>query len=291
MTIPEPAAVSSSILTAISEAYYSLTASEKKIADHVTAHLNEVQSMSISELAAACDIAEATVSRFCRSLGCKSYNEFKLAVAKTAAGSSGNVGLLGEVKETDTFSEMCQKLYGTDAGAISQTLELINEQTIVAAADCLESASTVFCMGQGGSMILAEEAAHLFTTCGSKFFPVHDAHMQAITAANMNRNDVILFFSYSGATREMLETVRIAKGRGARVILITRYPKSPGAALCDIVLQCGSNESPIQLGSIAARIAQMFLLDVLFSELCRRNLRACRASRERVAEALAEKHL
>ena len=290
MTMPE-AGVPASILTTISDAYYSLTVSEKKAADYVTAHLAEVQSMSISELAAACDIAEATVSRFCRSLGCKGYNDFKLAVAKTAVSSTGSVGLLGEVKETDTFEEMCQKIYGADVDAVTQTLELIDEKTIVAAADCLESASTVFCMGQGGSMILAEEAAHLFTTCGSKFFPVHDSHLQAITAANMSRNDVLFFFSYSGATREMLETVRIAKSRGARVILITRYPKSPGAALCDIVLQCGSNESPIQLGSIAARMAQMYLMDVLFSELCRRNLRACRASRERVAEALAEKHI
>ena len=280
------------ILATISNAYYALTASEKKAADYVTAHLNEVQSMSICELAAACDIAEATVSRFCRSLGCKGYNAFKLAVAKAAAGtSSGSEVLMGEVTETDTFSDMCRKIYAADVDAVSQTLELIREETVIEAADCLESASTVFCMGQGGSMILAEEAAHLFTTCGSKFFPVHDAHLQAITAANMSRNDVILFFSYSGATRELLETVRIAKERGARVILITRYPRSPGAALCDIVLQCGSNESPIQLGSVAARMAQLYLLDVLFSELCRRNLRACRASRERVAEALAEKHI
>lgn len=290
MTVPE-AIASASILTTISEAYYSLTVSEKKAADYVTAHLGEVQGMSISELAAACDIAEATVSRFCRSLGCKGYNDFKLAVAKAAVANNGSVGLLGEVKETDSFEEMCRKIYGADVDAVSQTLSLIDEKKIIAAADCLESASTVFCMGQGGSMILAEEAAHLFATCGSKFFAVHDAHMQAITAANMSRNDVILFFSYSGATRAMLETVRIAKGRGVQVILITRYPKSPGAALCDIVLQCGSNESPIQLGSVAARMAQLYLLDVIFSELCRRNLRACRASRERVAEALAEKHI
>lgn len=291
MTTPDIASVPASILTTISEAYYSLTVSEKKAADYVTAHLSEVQSMSISELASACDIAEATVSRFCRSLGCKSYNEFKLAVAKTVVGTVGTIGLLGAIKETDTFEEVCHKVYGTDVEAMTQTLSLISEKTILQVVDCIESASTVFCMGQGGSMILAEEAAHLFTTCGGKFFAVHDAHMQAITAANMNRNDVLFFFSYSGATREMLETVRIAKGRGARVILITRYPKSPGAALCDIVLQCGSNESPIQLGSVAARIAQMFLLDVIFSELCRRNPRACRDSRERVAEALAEKHI
>ena len=58
-----------------------------------------------------------------------------------------------------------------------------------------------------------------------------------------------------------------------------------------MVLQCGANESPLQLGSVPARIAQMYLLDVLFSELCRRNMDSCRESRSRIADALADKHL
>ena len=56
-----------------------------------------------------------------------------------------------------------------------------------------------------------------------------------------------------------------------------------------MTLLCGADESPLQLGSIGARIAQMYLMDVLFSELCRRNLDQCRQSRARIADALAEK--
>jgi hypothetical protein len=32
-------------------------------------------------------------------------------------------------------------------------------------------------------------------------------------------------------------------------------------------------------------------MDILFSAFCRRDLKSCRESRSRVAEALAEKHL
>lgn len=39
-----------------------------------------------------------------------------------------------------------------------------------------------------------------------------------------------------------------------------------------MVLQCGAQEGPLQLGSIAARIAQLYLVDVLFSEVCRRDI-------------------
>ena len=140
-------------------------------------------------------------------------------------------------------------------------------------------------------MLLAEEAARLFTTAFSGFFPVSDSHMQVIAATNLTEKDVILFFSYSGSTKELMDVLHIAQKQHTRIILITRYPGSPGAGLADIVLQCGSTEGPLQLGSVAARIAQLYLVDVLFSEMFRRDLEACRHRRELVADALSEKHV
>ena len=88
----------------------------------------------------------------------------------------------------------------------------------------------------------------------------------------------------------MLENTAIARERGAKVVLVTRFPNSPGAQLADFVLQCGANESPMQSGSIAARIAQMYLLDVLFSEFSRMDMDRALEYRRRIAEALKSKH-
>ncbi len=280
------------VFETISRAYYDLTAAEKKTADYVMKHHDETQYMSIAELADASGVAEATVSRFCRRLGYKGYNAFKLAIANAAAvGRHGGDQLSGQILEDDSLEDMSRKLYSADLAAMAQTLERLDAERIGAAVDCLEKAGKVLCMGQGGSMVMASEAAHLFSTVSGKFFPVSDSHSQVIAAANMDENDALLFFSYSGATREMSETLNVARSRGARVILITRFPRSPGAALADVVLCCGSNESPLQLSSVPAKIAQLFLMDVLFSAFCRRDMERCRASRARVAEALAEKHL
>ncbi len=283
---------SESVFTKINDEYYQLTASEKKTADYVMAHQREAQFMSISELAEASSVAEATVSRFSRRLGYKGFNAFKLALANSAARMRTDANpLSGEVLDDDSLTDVCRKLYAADVSAMTQTLELIKPDDIKTAADLLEKAGKVLCMGQGGSMIIASEAAHLFSTASGKFFAVGDSHMQVIAATTMSADDVILFFSYSGATKDMIETLQLARARGAKSILITRFPKSPGAALADVVLQCGANESPLQLGSVAARIAQMYLMDVLFSELCRRDLDNIRQSRSRIAEALADKHL
>jgi DNA-binding MurR/RpiR family transcriptional regulator len=281
-----------SILTEVSKVYYQLTSAEKKVADYVSAETSKVPYQSISELASACGVADATVSRFCRRLGCNGFSAFKLAVASTAMNiRSADGPLSGEVTQTDSIPVMCRKISTSIAEAVAQTQELVDPKTIRRVADILLKANKVLCMGQGGSMIMAEEAAHMFTTTFGNFFAIRDNHIQAINAAQLNKDDVVLYFSYSGATRDLLDILPIVQKRKATSILITRFPNSPGAALADVILQCGSNENPLQLGSAEARVAQIYLLDVLLSEMCRRDVKACEKRREDIAAALSAKHI
>lgn len=277
------------VFETINREYYDLTASEKKLADYLMAHQEESQYMSIAELADECGVAEATVSRFCRRLGYKGYNAFKLAIANATAGIRRDADL--RMREGDSLEEMSERICAADTAALTQTLTLLKPEAIRRAVDLLHEAGRVYCMGQGGSMLIASEAAHLFTTAGEKFFAVSDSHMQMIRAANMNARDAVLFFSYSGATRDMMETLTVARARGARILLVTRFSKSPGSSLADVVLQCGAKESPLQIGSVAAKIAQLYLLDVLFAEYCQRDPESAAERRERIAAALADKHL
>lgn len=280
------------VLEQISNEYYHLTAAEKKTADFVLSHLQETQFMSITELSEASGVAEATVSRFCRRLGYRGYNAFKLAIANTTSQQSQWANpLSGRVETGDSMDIMCQKLCSANVSAITQTMELIDSNAVREAVDMLEAAGKVLCMGQGGSMILATEAAHLFSTVSGKYMAVSDSHTQAVAASMLEENDVILFFSYSGSTLDMMQTLKLAQRRGAKVILFTRFLNSPGAELAHISFPYGATENPLQLGSVAVRIAQLFLLDVIFSELCQRNLEECRRRRKEIADALAEKHL
>ncbi len=283
---------SRSVFEQISSQYYALTSSEKKVADFALSNQSGTQFMSISELADACGVAEATISRFCRRLGYKGYNAFKLAIANSSPQRKPwDNPLSGEVTVDDSLADICKKLYSAEVEAMAQTMELLNLDAVEEAVVMLHNAKRVMCMGQGGSLLIANEAAHLFSTVSNKFTAIADSHLQAIAATTMDPEDVIFFFSYSGSTQEMMETLELARQQHGKVILVTRFPKSPGAELSDVVLQCGANENALQSGSVAARIAQMYLLDILFSEFSRKNLDQCLNMRTRIAEALAGRHV
>lgn len=274
----------------INSEYYQLTSAEKKVADYAVIHQQQTQFMSISELAEEAGVAEATISRFCKRLGYKGYSAFKLAIANATAGRMDHNADAEEAEE-DSVEGVCRAVYRSDSEALTQTLELIQADGVRKAADMIISAGRVLCMGQGGSMILSQECAHLFSTIQLNFTAVMDSHLQAIAASQLTPGDLVIYFSYSGSTKELMKNLQIIRERKARVILVTRFPKSPGAAYADIVLQCGSREGPLQGGSVAARIAQLYLMDVLFHEVCRRDREGCRARQELVAEVLSDKHI
>ena len=285
------------IFANISNGYYHFTAAEKKVSEYVLDHKHDVQYMSISELADECDVAEATISRFCRRLKLKGYNAFKLALAKAGAEEQNSVAASKEAVREESFNpedslvELGRKVCNSHVAALNQSLSLLQPERIKQAVDLMCGAERIYFMGQGGSMLMSMVAANQFSTVSPRFFAVQDSHIQASTVALLSSKDVVMFFSYSGSTKELMEIMGLARNCGAKVILVTRFSKSPGAALADVVLQCGSNEGPLQLGSMPAKMAQLFVVDVLFQEFARRDPSSAQRSRERIADALTDRHL
>ena len=61
----------------ILQKYDELSKKQKKIADYIIRHFDEVVFLSITRLAAVLDVSEATIVRFAQNLGHKGFPELK----------------------------------------------------------------------------------------------------------------------------------------------------------------------------------------------------------------------
>ena len=274
------------ILERIHASYYQLTATERRVADYVLAQPEQVKFMSITQLADECGTADATISRFCRSLKLKGFNAFKIELARHSVPTKNR-----ETIDTDTPAGRIREVGKEASEAIAQTVELVDPVQVVRAVEMIEQADHCICIGSGGSVIMANTFAHLFSGVTGKFQAIADSHMQMSAVATMSSRDIIVLFSYSGATNAGLQLLELARSRGIRTILITRFNKSPAASLADVVLRCGSNEGPFQSGSVPAKVAQLIVMDVLYQEYCHRNRESCEENIQRIAAALSDMHV
>ncbi len=266
-----------------------LTKSGHAVAEYLQQHADEAQYLSISSLARECKVAEATVFRFCRALGFEGYHEMRIALAQ--ANATGSMSSQKELTPGATTEALCEHACARFLTAINGTQSALSTDAVDEAVRLMQNAKQVFCLGQGGSMLLANDICARFASISTKFRTAGDSHMQLITASLMTSEDVVLFVSYSGATRDMLETLRAAKAAGAKIILLTHYEDSPGAKLADVVLLCAAQESPLDSGSIPIKVAVLYVAEVLLLRYMLDDPERTNAAQDKTTEALAVKML
>ena len=280
-------------LDSLTERYNSLTRSEKKLAGYIFANTTEVQYLSINSLAENSGVSEATITRFCQKMGLSGYNTLKIALAKSdrTAPSDLSDDYPDNSDPDGDLGTVCRELCSAYRVSLQETCEKLEPDSFHRAVELLSSARHVYCFGQGAGMVMAMETVALFSTVSQNFVHIADSHLQMVHTALATQEDVILFFSYSGSTKDIQEILNLAKERCVPIILITHFRNSSAADLAEVVLFCGYNENPIHAGSVAAKMGQLLLIDCLFHAYCLRNPEQSLAMRVAVSEAVSRKLL
>ena len=160
----------------LAEKQDSLTKSGTIIADYLTKHAEEAQFLSISSLAKACNMAEATIYRFCKQLGFEGYNEMKISLAQ--ANVTPTPFSSYSLDPSMPTSSLCDNVCASFQAAISNTMSVLDFDAIDEAALLLQRATSVYCLGQGGSRVLANDIWVRFATISNKFRNCGDSHTQ-----------------------------------------------------------------------------------------------------------------
>ncbi|MFC4557849.1 MurR/RpiR family transcriptional regulator [Virgibacillus kekensis] len=244
-------------ITEIINSYYpSLTNSEQKVAIFVLENLEKVIFYSVTDLADEAGVGETTVLRFCRKIGLKGYQEFKLTIAQ-------NISEDKKEKNESDSENLIQSIAQNTVFAINNTASMISEEDLSATLEILRQAKSIHIFGVGSSGITAVDAKSRFLRIGIHTDAITDSHLQAMSAATLTEDDVVIALSISGSTRDTIESVKLARDNGAKVIAITYYSRSPITQFADIVLVGGAKESPLEGGSLIAKISQLFVVDLL----------------------------
>ena len=234
---------------------------EKSVAEFVLANPQKVMHMSVSEAAGDIGVGESTVIRFCRALGYKGYQEFKLLLAQDL------VQPVEFIHENITFNdstvELAQKVFQTNIQAVSDTMKALDPQMVEVAARSLSDAGRVDIYGVGYSSFTALDAKLKLVRLGLIADAYGDGHLQAMAAASLKKGDVAIGISNSGSTRDVVDALSAARKAGATTISITNFSPSPITRASDVVLLTASPESPLGGEVLTSRIAQLCVLDVL----------------------------
>ena len=128
-------------LEKIKTALLNLKPSEKKIANYILKHPEEISDLPIAELAQKCGTSDASVVRFSRSLGYKGYQDLKIKISSDIAFKSGKIQ--GVVNTDDDLNTVITKISKNNMLAIENTMDVIDRQEVDRAVNALINAGKI----------------------------------------------------------------------------------------------------------------------------------------------------
>jgi DNA-binding MurR/RpiR family transcriptional regulator len=261
--------------------------SEKKVALVVLESPDKVIYQSISELAEQAGTSEPTVLRFCRALGFRGYHELKIQLAQDLVPKVKNIH--EDVTAGDDPATLVRKVLNANAIAITDTMDTLDPVLVDRAVRILAKADRIEFIGFGGSAAVAMDAYHKFFRIGIPCGWQDDPHMQAMSAALMSPRCVVVAISHSGSSKDIMETLEIAKEAGATTIAIVSHRKAPVATMADIALCVHIRETGFKPEPMSSRIAHLSVIDVLAVGVALKRSRDFMASVQKTRKALVGK--
>ena len=277
------------VLPILRSAYDDLTKSEKRIADYISEHRDEIMGQTVAEIAQHTGSAEITISRFCKKLGFGGLQSLKIALASEL--SSPAETPYGDIGKGDGEAAVAGKIFRNITDGLQDTLKILDFTLIARAVELLQGARRVAIYGFGNSATVCKDMETRFLRFGMAVQAFSDAHMQVTSAALLDEHDVVMAVSHSGATKDILESVQIAKARGAKVIAITSYAQSELARRADIALIGMGREVNYRSEAAASRLVHMAIGDILYTCLAMKMPEQYQANLQKMREVIAARRL
>ena len=230
---------------------------QQKLGEFVLSDPAKVVYLTMTELARESDTSEASVTRLCRTLGCKGYNEFKMALALD----------LQQGLPVEHSGDEIDNVVNESVQALQDTAKLLDRTLLESAALALHQAQSVQIYGVAASAILGEYLHYKLLRLGKPAQLFSDMHRAAMNATTLSKNTLVVAISSSGSTRDLLHVVKLARKQGVRVLALSNTPRSPLASLSDIQLVAAKPEGPLSAGALNAKVGVMLLVELLTTSL------------------------
>ncbi|MFC4559858.1 MurR/RpiR family transcriptional regulator [Virgibacillus kekensis] len=276
-------------LARIRSNYGKFSDKEKKIADYVLYNPQNIIHNTINQVADELEIAESTVFRFCKRVGFKGYQAFKIALAAEIVTPMKDIH--EKISDEDSVGSVSEKVFRSNIKTLEDTLQIVDGAVFQKATDAIIGANRVEFFGSGGSAVVALDAFHKFIRTGLQVNAHLESHMQLMSASQLTNQDVAVLISHSGSTKDMLDILQTLKAKGVITISITNFAKSPLTKEADISLYTVSEEIDFRSEAMSSRIAQLTIIDALYTNTMIAKKEDARKALQNMREAISLKRL
>ena len=253
-----------SVLDTICASLDSFFESERKIGTYIIQHTAEVVDMTVGELAQACGVSDASVSRFCKKIDMKGFHHLKITLAKEISERGKEEEEVSNHISVNDIGQSLKNILANKITEITQTVSMMDTEQLHEILNKLNTAKTVQFFAVGNTIPVAIDGAFKLNQIGIPAVSGTIWETQIGYTYNMTADDVVIAISNSGESTAVLRALEAAKSAGATTISITNSEKSSAAQLSDYHITTATREKLFLDGYCFSRVSATTVIEILY---------------------------
>ncbi len=253
----------------LKECYGRLSKSEKIVADYILKNKLTASDLTISELSKKTNVSCSTINRLALNLGYDGYKEFIKSLYLNAHNDEKELNKhIYDVDIDDDFNlsikEVASLVCSLNIEAITNTYKMLDMKTLNKVIKLIDKAQRVVIFALSGSIVVAKDMLFKLERLGIACQVSDNYHSLLANASTLKKNELAVFISYSGNTKEVIEAAKLAKETEATVVGITMVGNNQLSKLVDYSIQHSSVDRGIKTFSTRSRVVQENIVDMIF---------------------------
>ena len=253
-----------SVLDIICASLDSFFESERKIGTYIIQHTAEVVDMTVGELAQACGVSDASVSRFCKKINMKGFYHLKITLAKEISEKGIEEEEVSNHISVNDIEQSLKNILANKVTEITQTVSMMDAKQLSEILNKLNMARTVQFFAVGNTIPVAIDGAFKLNQIGIPAVSGTIWETQIGYTYNMTAEDVVIAISNSGESTAVLRALEAAKSAGATTLSITNSEKSSAAQLSDYHITTATREKLFLDGYCFSRVSATTVIEILY---------------------------
>lgn len=259
----------------IKEQLSELTDTEKRIGEYILNNKDAVVNFSSQKLADEVGASAAAVVRFSKRLGFKGFTHLKVEIAKDTS-ELEEVSVDQFINMEDSIEVLVKKAHFANARTLESTYRLIQPYILEAAIDVLANAERIYLIGAGASLLVAMDLRQKLSRINKTVVLFENYHDFLGSLSHITKDDVLIAYSYTGETREILYAVEVAKSHKTPIVAITQSSRNSLSKISDYVLMVPKEEMDLRIGSISSRFSMHAISDLLYMGVAKHQIEDAR---------------
>ena len=253
-----------SVLDIICASLDSFFESERKIGTYIIQHTAEVVDMTVGELAQACGVSDASVSRFCKKINMKGFHHLKITLAKEISEKGIEEEEVSNHISVNDIEQSLKNILANKVTEITQTVSMMDAKQLSEILNKLNMARTVQFFAVGNTIPVAIDGAFKLNQIGIPAVSGTIWETQIGYTYNMTAEDVVIAISNSGESTAVHRALEAAKSAGATTLSITNSEKSSAAQLSDYHITTATREKLFLDGYCFSRVSATTVIEILY---------------------------